>query len=133
MKFDLQLYQLGNNSYLVDFKNVATTTGEKKQSGNNSSNNMSPISNEHGDPFGVLHGELSQNLDKLQLNENEQADLSRWQTRFGDLNNHKNDNNNNHNDNSNSSTEEMCASRGENILSVYPFLDVCSKVITDIV
>ncbi|KAG2221230.1 hypothetical protein INT45_013941 [Circinella minor] len=135
VKFDLQLYQLGNNSYLVDFKNVATTTTEKQQSGNNSSNNMSPISAEHGDPFGVLHGELSQNLDKLQLDENEQTDLSRWQTKFGDLNNHKTNNSNNDNTNNttDNSSEEMCASRGENILSVYPFLDVCSKVITDIV
>ncbi|KAI9247178.1 kinase-like domain-containing protein [Phascolomyces articulosus] len=131
VKFDLQLYRLGNNSYLVDFKNVAmTTSGDKPTPDTNNNSNsggdmmMSPISAEHGDPFGVLYGELSQNLDKLQLNENEQADLSNW---------HNTNNNKDNNNNNNNNREEMKAARGENILSVYPFLDVCSKVITDIV
>ncbi|KAI9490838.1 kinase-like domain-containing protein [Zychaea mexicana] len=138
VKFDLQLYKLGNNSFLVDFKNVATTSlnGDKQQksspsqeqpiqqsrNSSNSSNdnisNMSPISAEHGDPFGVLQGELAQNLDKLQLNENEQADLSSWQN----------------NVNVAKINEEVAqAASRESILSVYPFLDICSKVITDIV
>ncbi|KAI8136792.1 kinase-like domain-containing protein [Fennellomyces sp. T-0311] len=111
VKFDLQLYKLGSNSYLVDFKNVATTSlaGEKQQS---SKSSLSPISAEHGDPFGMLHGELSQNLDKLQLNDNEQVELSNWQTK---------------------NVDDSKDLPHENILSVYPFLDVCSKLITDIV
>ncbi|KAI9314060.1 kinase-like domain-containing protein [Dichotomocladium elegans] len=74
VKFDLQLYRLGNHNFLVDFKNVGTTTlvGKTNESTDN-----------HNLAFDMIKNELARET--------------------------------------------------ENLTSVYPFLDVCSKLITDIV
>ncbi|KAI8991793.1 kinase-like domain-containing protein [Mycotypha africana] len=72
VKFDLQLYRLENNSYLVDFKNAGTQKIKTKKGANPPS------------------------------------DKARWPVKD-------------------------CSTNVEHIQSVYPFLDVCSKLITDIV
>jgi carbon catabolite-derepressing protein kinase len=91
VKFDLQLYKLENNSYLVDFKNAGTQrTGPS-----------SPSSHVEDYPFKLLENHLQTKLD------DPTPYLARWQI--------DDDQNVGH------------------VQSVYPFLDVCSKLITDIV
>ncbi|CAO0801897.1 unnamed protein product [Mucor circinelloides] len=105
VKFDLQLYKLENNSYLVDFKNAGTQrTSDAPQP------QPPSASNDTGYPFKILEGQLGQKMDIV----NSQGDdedpspyLARWQI----------------------SDEHNI----EHVQSVYPFLDVCSKLITDIV
>lgn len=75
VKFDLQLYKLENNSYLVDFKNAGT---KRLVDGKEVKKRAS-----HSDPFGWILEDEEDSADHMQ--------------------------------------------------SVYPFLDVCSKLITDIV
>lgn len=88
VKFDLQLYKLENNSYLVDFKNAGTQ--------------RSPGEETH-DPFKALED----NIEKKFADEKEDPSpyLARWRV-----------------------DDDV-----EHVQSVYPFLDVCSKLITDIV
>lgn len=95
VKFDLQLYKLENNSYLVDFKNVSTY-----QSGlaHDNSDGTSDVS-----PFASLLKE------KLGEQNEESIGLEPWPRR------------------------RSSSSQGESVFSVYPFLDVCSKLINDIV
>lgn len=105
VKFDLQLYKLENNSYLVDFKNAGTQrTSDTPQP------QPPSASNDTSYPFKILEGQLGQKMDIV----NSQGDdedpspyLARWQI----------------------SDEHNI----EHVQSVYPFLDVCSKLITDIV
>lgn len=92
VKFDLQLYKLGNNSYLVDFKNVGS---------NKDPNRMDETLNKVKEQVERMHLEKQQDDEQLPI----------WM-RNGD---------------------SIQDDHGEKILSVYPFLDVCSKVITDIV
>ncbi|RCH77609.1 protein kinase, AMP-activated, alpha 2 catalytic subunit, partial [Rhizopus stolonifer] len=82
VKFDLQLYKLENNSYLVDFKSVGT---------------INP------DAFQTLQDQMAHKLDI------EQKDLSPYLTRW-----------------------KVHDESIDHVQSVYPFLDVCSKLITDI-
>ncbi|KAF7732742.1 Protein kinase [Apophysomyces ossiformis] len=104
VKFDLQLYKLDNNSYLVDFKDVDTSrvTG-------------SADVDEH----------LSRLEDTLQKNT---AKLGGLQFCAGD-----------ENDDESGELQQFMARRmdtdpgAEHVRSVYPFLDVCSKLIADIV
>lgn len=109
VKFDLQLYKLENNSYLVDFKNAGTQRvgGEKV---------AQQQQQQTGYPFKILEGNLTKKMDILQFNEaagtatEEEAPssfLARWRV-----------------------DEDSSV---EHVQSVYPFLDVCSKLITDIV
>ncbi|CDS06508.1 Putative Related to SNF1-carbon cataboliteFT derepressing ser/thr protein kinase [Lichtheimia ramosa] len=92
VKFDLQLYKLGNNSYLVDFKNVGS---------NKDPSRMDETLNKVKEQVERMHLEKQQDDEQLPI----------WM-RNGD---------------------SIQDDHGEKILSVYPFLDVCSKVITDIV
>ncbi|KAI8388797.1 kinase-like domain-containing protein [Radiomyces spectabilis] len=100
VKFDLQLYKLDNNSYLVDFKSV-----ESSKSGTGAGNLGHP-------PFSSLEESMKRNLQSLeQLQFSDQKDGT---IRLGDwIVDEKN--------------------TIEHTPSVYPFLDVCSKLITDIV
>jgi hypothetical protein len=97
VKFDLQLYKLENNSYLVDFKNVST-----HQSGLAHGSNDSNSTNE------VPHF-VSLLKEKLGEQDEESINLEPWSRR------------------------RSSSSQGESVFSVYPFLDVCSKLINDIV
>ncbi|CDH54751.1 snf1-like protein kinase ssp2 [Lichtheimia corymbifera JMRC:FSU:9682] len=98
VKFDLQLYKLGNNSYLVDFKNV----------------------NSSKDPNRVDEtlDKVKEEVEKMHLDKQEEDDDDQQQQEQLPIWMRKNEDDDDH---------------GENILSVYPFLDVCSKLITDIV
>lgn len=104
MKFDLQLYKLENNSYLVDFKNAGTQKEggvHHPTAGNNSVKH----------PLELLEGQISKKLKISQSATSEEEEdvspfLSRWQVNEDHV---------------------------EHVQSVYPFLDVCSKLITDIV
>lgn len=89
VKFDLQLYKLENNSYLVDFKNAGTQ--------------RTPDTTDATDPFKILE----ENIDKKFSDEKIDPSpyLARWRV-----------------------DDDV-----EHVQSVYPFLDVCSKLITDIV
>ncbi|KAI8989339.1 kinase-like domain-containing protein [Pilobolus umbonatus] len=84
VKFDLQLYKLESNSYLVDFKNGGTEKSKKAM-----------------DNF-MIQSELQQKMEVLFTGK--ESDQSKW-------------------------TEDEQA----DTQSVYPFLDVCSKLISDIV
>jgi carbon catabolite-derepressing protein kinase len=100
VKFDLQLYKLENNSYLVDFKNAGThRTGDAPP--------PQPPTDDDNYPFKILEGQLGKKMDIANDGEDSSPYLARWQV------------NNDHN--------------LEHVQSVYPFLDVCSKLITDIV
>jgi carbon catabolite-derepressing protein kinase len=102
VKFDLQLYKLENNSYLVDFKNAGTQRVDKAAPATTAATSNYP--------FKILEGNLEKKLDVLQFNDEQQASspyLARWRV-----------------------DED---SSGDHVQSVYPFLDVCSKLITDIV
>ncbi|OAC99841.1 hypothetical protein MUCCIDRAFT_180465 [Mucor lusitanicus CBS 277.49] len=104
VKFDLQLYKLENNSYLVDFKNAGTQrTGDAPPQ-------PPSVANDANYPFKILEGQLGQKMDIVD-NHGDDEDpspyLARWQI------------SDDHN--------------VEHVQSVYPFLDVCSKLITDIV
>lgn len=97
VKFDLQLYKLENNSYLVDFKSVCTQRTDTK-----------PKADETH-PFKMLETQMATKLD-IEPKEDEKTTpyLTQWNTQDDHANT-------------------------EHIQSVYPFLDVCSKLITDIV
>ncbi|KAL0075912.1 kinase-like domain-containing protein [Phycomyces blakesleeanus] len=122
VKFDLQLYKLDNNSYLVDFKNVGTSVfGDKKSSNSESDTGTDPKLDY---PFSVFEGMVLKNtqvLGDLQFSSPNDEDSETKQLRADraahppgwKLNNRDVDN--------------------EHVLSIYPFLDVCSKLITDIV
>lgn len=90
VKFDLQLYKLENNSYLVDFKNVGTT--HLSSSGSNAKEALSDQE---------LVDRLREDVFQILQQENEE--------------------------------EQERGRRDKLQQSVYPFLDVCSKLITDIV
>ncbi|KAG0164171.1 Protein kinase [Apophysomyces sp. BC1034] len=103
VKFDLQLYKLDNNSYLVDFKNVDT------------SRVTSEADVDH--QFSRLEETLQKNtaaLEGMQFAANEDND-------------------------ENGQLQQFMARRmdadpsAEHVRSVYPFLDVCSRLIADIV
>lgn len=94
VKFDLQLYKLENNSYLVDFKNAGTQRADD-------------------DPFKLLEGSLEKklNIESSSSSSSHQEDVSPYLARW-----------------------KMDEDHGsEHVQSVYPFLDVCSKLIADIV
>jgi carbon catabolite-derepressing protein kinase len=97
VKFDLQLYKLENNSYLVDFKNAGTI-----RTGPSSSSPPQQTSVIEDYPFKLLENHL-----QTKLVDDPSPYLARWQI--------EDDQN------------------VEHVQSVYPFLDVCSKLITDIV
>ncbi|ORZ00575.1 kinase-like domain-containing protein [Syncephalastrum racemosum] len=85
VKFDLQVYKLDNNSFLVDFKSTGTEKGAAVLSAK--------------DAAEMIQHKLEDNMTGLRLGE------TPWDG-YDDK---------------------------ENITSVYPFLDVCSRLITDIV
>ncbi|CAO3638521.1 unnamed protein product [Mucor fragilis] len=103
VKFDLQLYKLENNSYLVDFKNAGTQrTGDAPPPS---------VSNDTTYPFKILEGQLGQKMDIVNNNQEDDEDPSPYLARWRISDDHN----------------------VEHVQSVYPFLDVCSKLITDIV
>ncbi|GAN07463.1 pkinase-domain-containing protein [Mucor ambiguus] len=105
VKFDLQLYKLENNSYLVDFKNAGT-----QRTGDAPSPPPPAASNDANYPFKILESQLGQKMGIVNSQGNDEDPspyLARWQI------------SDDHN--------------VEHVQSVYPFLDVCSKLITDIV
>lgn len=104
VKFDLQLYKLENNSYLVDFKNAGTQRVAPVK--NNDTESASKSVEDY--PFKILENNLEKKMDVLQFADKPDSSLylARWRV-----------------DDDNS----------EHVQSVYPFLDVCSKLITDIV
>lgn len=98
VKFDLQLYKLENNSYLVDFKNAGTQrTHDNKDA--------------EDYPFKMLENSLEKKMNVLQFTDKEEEDVSPYLARWR--------------------VEDDQSV--EHVQSVYPFLDVCSKLITDIV
>ncbi|KAI7907674.1 kinase-like domain-containing protein [Cokeromyces recurvatus] len=103
VKFDLQLYKLESHSYLVDFKNVGSQRFARKEEQEEEEEHL----------FKLIEGSIDKKMEVLDHSEEEDNDddpsqyLARW----------KIDDNNNR----------------EHIQSVYAFLDVCSKLITDIV
>ncbi|KAI8366345.1 kinase-like domain-containing protein [Choanephora cucurbitarum] len=97
VKFDLQLYKLESNSYLVDFKSVGTER-----------TNVKPDTDEN-QLFKLLESQMANKLD-IESKEDEKA--TPYITQWNIQDDHTNT---------------------EHIQSVYPFLDVCSKLITDIV
>lgn len=101
VKFDLQLYKLDNNSYLVDFKNAGTQrTGDAPP--------QQPPTDDGNYPFKILESQLGKKMNIVNDGEEDPSPyLARWQI------------SDDHN--------------VEHVQSVYPFLDVCSKLITDIV
>lgn len=105
VKFDLQLYKLDNNSYLVDFKNIGTSS-----SGKSSSPRQPPE-----DPSIILQRDMLRTAETLNELRLEGVDSGERQARI--LNWKAGGNKDDHYE----------------VSSVYPFLDVCSKLITDIV
>lgn len=90
VKFDLQLYKLENNSYLVDFKNAGTQRTPEDVT----------------DPLKAFEENLEK---KFSETGDEKEDISPYLARW------------------------RVDDDVEHVQSVYPFLDVCSKLITDIV
>ncbi|OBZ88541.1 Carbon catabolite-derepressing protein kinase [Choanephora cucurbitarum] len=97
VKFDLQLYKLESNSYLVDFKSVGTER-----------TNVKPDTDEN-QVLKLLESEMASKLD---IESKEDEKVTPYITQWNIQDDHTNT---------------------EHIQSVYPFLDVCSKLITDIV
>ncbi|CAO3619909.1 unnamed protein product [Cunninghamella blakesleeana] len=114
VKFDLQLYKLENNSYLVDFKNVTTTSSsskKKKKEMDQKEENEIIDDDQHHHPSTLLQEDLLQRQQQDKDNH-----LAYWAfkptTTTITSTNHSNQ---------------------DQLFGVYPFLDVCSKLITDIV
>lgn len=112
VKFDLQLYKLENNSYLVDFKNAGTrrTHHPVDPSATNASSSSSSKAGEYY-PFKMLANSLEKKMNVLQFTDKEEDASSPYLARWRVEDDHS----------------------VEHVQSVYPFLDVCSKLITDIV
>lgn len=104
VKFDLQLYKLENNSYLVDFKNAGT------QRTHHPVDPSASASSREDYPFKMLEHSLEKKMNVLQFTDKEE-DASPYLARWRVEDDHS----------------------VEHVQSVYPFLDVCSKLITDIV
>ncbi|KAI8099229.1 kinase-like domain-containing protein [Halteromyces radiatus] len=108
VKFDLQLYKLENNSYLVDFKNVGTSSNRNNTSSQTTDATAgSAMTDGTPSPFIMLRKEMERQQQQYRQS-NDLEELSPWLRRRLSLS-------------------------GEHVNSVYPFLDVCSKLITDIV
>lgn len=100
VKFDIQLYKLESNNYLVDFKNAGTQRTGPSSLPQASAPEPAAVIDDY--PFKLLENQLQAKLD-----DDPSPYLARWQIE------------DDHN--------------VEPVQSVYPFLDVCSKLITDIV
>ncbi|KAI9306879.1 kinase-like domain-containing protein [Cunninghamella echinulata] len=117
VKFDLQLYKLENNSYLVDFKNVNTVSNKKKKGQQQQNQDQLEHDNDIDNPSTLVQENL---LQRHQQQQNDKKnDLSYWTFK------------------PDASSTILSGSGGhsqnEKLFSIYPFLDVCSKLITDIV
>lgn len=108
VKFDLQLYKLENNSYLVDFKNAGTQRTHHPV--DPSATNANSKAGEDY-PFKMLASSLEKKMNVLQFTDKEEDASSPYLARWRVEDDHS----------------------VEHVQSVYPFLDVCSKLITDIV